>query len=174
MKLPLLTRRIHYWTAIVAAAPLLVVVVTGILLQLKKEWSWVQPPEKKGSGHRAELSFADILNACRDVPEAEIRTWDDINRIDVRPSKRLVKVTSNNNWEIQIDAGTGEVIQKAYRRSDVIEAIHDGSWFHDRVKLWGFLPAAILLLLLWITGVYLFWLPRYARWRRHRTVPRAS
>ena len=43
MKLPLLTRRIHYWAAIIAAAPLLVVVVSGILLQLKKDWTWVQP-----------------------------------------------------------------------------------------------------------------------------------
>ena len=57
----------------------------------------------------------------------------------------------------------------AYRRSDVIETIHDGSWFHDNVKLWIFLPTAVVVLGLWITGIYLFILPYGVRWSRART-----
>jgi hypothetical protein len=49
----------------------------------------------------------------------------------------------------------------------MIEAIHDGSWFHDAAKLWIFLPAAFVLLLLWLTGIYLFFLPIFTR-RRQR------
>lgn len=166
MKLPLLSRRIHYWAAIIVAGPLLVVVITGILLQLKKDLAWVQPPEQKGGSKTPSVSFERILESCRGVPEADIKSFDDIARIDVRPNKGLIKVTAKSNREIQLDAASGAVLQVAYRRSDVIEAIHDGSWFHERAKLWIFLPAAVLLLVLWVTGMYLFWLPRWVRWRR--------
>ena len=52
-------------------------------------------------------------------------------------------------WEVQLNADTGEVLHTAIRRSDVIESIHDGSWFHESFKLWVFLPAGIILAILW-------------------------
>lgn len=165
----LFTRRAHYWSAIVFALPGFVIISTGILLQLKKHWSWVQPTEQRGTTKEPSTSFEKILQTCQTIPEAEIRTWADVNRVDVRPSRGLIKVTARNNWEIQLDAATAEVLQVAYRRSDIIESLHDGSWFHEAAKLWLFLPAGVLLLLLWLSGMYLFWLPRYVRWRRAKS-----
>jgi uncharacterized iron-regulated membrane protein len=171
MKLSILSRKVHKWAAVLAAAPLLVIIGTGLLLQLKKHATWVQPPERRGSGQDLVLSLPRVLEICQSVPEAEVRTWADVYRIDVRPSRGMLKVTAANNWEVQIDTATGEVLQVAYRRSDVIEAIHDGSWFHDAAKLWVFLPAGATLLLLWVTGLYLFVLPYWVKWRRP---PRAA
>jgi hypothetical protein len=34
------------------------------------------------------------------------------------------------------------------------------------VKLWVFLPAGMILLVLWLTGIYLFWLPIFVRRRQ--------
>lgn len=168
MKLNLLTRRLHYWGAIIVALPILAVVVTGILLQVKKEFPWIQPKENRGTGKAPTVAFDTILTRCRTVKEAEIVTWDDISRIDVRPSKGMLKVQAKNSYEIQLDATTGEVLQVEFRRSDLIESIHDGSWFHDKVKLWIFLPAALILFGLWLTGMYLFWLPIVVKARRSR------
>ena len=168
MKYHLFNRRFHYWAAISIAIPSLIVIASGLLLQLKKETSWVQPPERKGSGQEPVISFDHVLEICRGVSNVQVRTWEDINRIDVRPSRGILKVTTRGNWEIQIDTKTGELLQVAYRRSDIIEAIHDGSWFHDKVKLWIFLPTGATLLLLWLTGIYLFFLPIWFRWRRRR------
>lgn len=67
---------------------------------------------------------------------------------------------------MQVDLGTGAVRQAAYRRSDLIESLHDGSWFGDPAKLYVFLPAAVGVLGLWGTGVYLWVLPNAIRWRR--------
>lgn len=159
MKLQILARKLHYWGAILISIPIVLVIATGILLQLKKEVAWIQPPEQRGVGQLPTISFERILDACRETPEAEIDSWDDINRLDVRPDRGMLKVSAKNNWEIQIDTHTGAVLQVAFRRSDIIEAIHDGSWFHDNVKLWIFLPVAFVLLGLWITGMYLFSLP---------------
>jgi hypothetical protein len=50
----------------------------------------------------------------------------------------------------------------------MIESIHDGSWLHEGIKLWVFLPAGLTLLLLWMTGMYLFVLPYLVKWRRRR------
>ena len=77
----------------------------------------------------------------------------------MRPDKGVVKVRSENQWEIQIDLERGTVLKTAYRRSDIIEQLHDGSWFHDAAKLWLFLPAGIIVLILWLSGMYLFLFP---------------
>ncbi|MEE2917310.1 MAG: PepSY domain-containing protein, partial [Candidatus Neomarinimicrobiota bacterium] len=98
----------------------------------------------------------------------EIHSWEDIDRLDVRIQAGMVKVRSKNNWEIQIDTQSGTILQQAYRRSDIIESIHDGSWFHDKVKLWIFLPTGIILLILWISGVYMLILPYTVKWKRNR------
>jgi len=174
MKFHLLTRKVHYWGAIVIAVPVVIIICTGLLLQVKKQVSWVQPTELKGSGSEPAISFDRILESCRSVSEAGIRTWDDIDRIDVRPSKGMLKVLARNRWEIQLDSATGDVLQAAYRRSDVIESIHDGSWFHDAAKLYLFLPAGAILLVLWITGIYLFLLPIRVRRRKAAALARQS
>src|SRR5688572_13568229 len=107
MKLHTANRKVHYWLAIVAALPVLIVICTGLLLQLKKQLTWVQPPERKGVGKAPDISLPAILEICRGVPEARVQAWSDINRIDVRPSRGMLKVSAKNNWEIQLDAQTG-------------------------------------------------------------------
>ena len=110
-----------------------------------------------------KLSFDEILTIVRQVPNVNIRQWDDINRLDIRPKKGVIKVRSNDNWEIQLDSKTGKVLQTLERRSDIIESIHDGSYFHKNIKLWIFLPVALLLIILWVTGLYLFIIPYSSR-----------
>jgi hypothetical protein len=166
VKFNILNRKIHYWLSIVAVVPILVIVVSGLFLQTKKYFEWIQPPELRGASKTPLISLPQVLEISKTVPEAEIRTWEDINRLDVRPSRGMLKVRANNNWEIQIDTENGAILQTAYRRSDIIESIHDGSYFHEGVKIWIFLPAGFVLLILWLTGIYLFILPIWIRRRR--------
>ena len=167
MKLIVLNRRIHYWASFAAALPLLVMITSGLLLQAKKHWSWVQPAEQRGTGSVPVLDLEGILTAVKQVRDLEVRSWDDVNRLDVRPGRGVAKVWLNNGWEVQIDLGTGRVLQSAYRRSDLIEAIHDGSIFGgDWTKLGLFLPAGVVLLLLWLSGMWMWWVPFAAKRRR--------
>ncbi|MFT5733404.1 MAG: putative iron-regulated membrane protein [Planctomycetota bacterium] len=163
---PKLNRKLHRIGSIIAAAPLLVIIVTGIVLQLKKDWSWVQPPTTRGTTTELSIDWDEVIAAAASVPEAGIQTWDDVDRLDVRPSKGMLKVRGKNRWEVQVDASTGEVLQTSYRRSDLFESIHDGSWFGGPFKLWLFLPAAVILLGLWCTGIYLWLLPHRVKRRR--------
>jgi uncharacterized iron-regulated membrane protein len=156
-------RKLHRWGAIATALPFLVVLGTGLLLQLKKQLTWVQPAEQRTANRVPSVSMQQIFAAASSVPQTEIRSWDDIDRLDVRPGKGIVKVAAVNHWEVQVDLASGKVLQSAYRRSDLIEQMHDGSWFHEVAKLWVFLPSAVVVLGLWVTGIYLFLLPFRAR-----------
>ena len=168
MRFSVLNRKVHYWLSVFVALPLAVMIVTGILLQLKKQLPFVQPPERRGGATVPVISFDDVLRITASVPEARVKTWDDINRLDVRPSRGMLKVWAKSNYEIQIDTATGQVLQVAYRRSDLIEALHDGSWFSDPVKYGLFLTTGIALFVLWLTGLYLFIRPYWTAWRRRR------
>jgi uncharacterized iron-regulated membrane protein len=158
----------HRWGSLFIALPLLLVISTGILLLLKKQLAWIQPPTQRGTSQELSLTFDQILDISKTVSDAKIQGWEDIDRLDVRPSKGMLKVRSKNRWEIQLDAKTGEILGQSYRRSDLIESLHDGSFFHDGVKLWVFLPSALILLGLWVTGLYLFFLPYIVRSRKKR------
>ena len=160
------TRKTHYWGSIIIAVPVLIVIITGLILQVKKQSTWVQPATMKGQSDTPTLSFEQILEAAKTVPEAAINSWEDVDRLDVRPGKGIVKIQANNSWEVQVDNQSAEILQVAYRRSDWIEAMHDGSFFHEEAKLWLFLPSAIVLLGLWITGIYMFILPYQVKWKR--------
>jgi uncharacterized iron-regulated membrane protein len=165
-----LNRKVHHWGSIAIAVPLAIVLVTGVLLLLKKEFTWIQPPTVKGEQKGIGIDFDQILAVALTVPEAEIKTWADVDRLDVRPGKGMLKVRAGNNWEIQIDANTGAVLQVAYRRSDLIESIHDGSFFGDHAKLWVFLPSALVVIGLWITGMVLFFHPYLVKAGKRRSV----
>ncbi|HMQ21646.1 MAG TPA: PepSY-associated TM helix domain-containing protein [Planctomycetota bacterium] len=164
---PKLNRKLHRLGAVVAAAPLLVVILSGLLLQVKKQWSFVQPPTARGAAPELLVDWGTILEAAQSVGEAGVASWDDVDRIDVRPAGGMLKLLAHSGWELQIDTGTGMVLSSSYRRSDLIEAIHDGSFFGGNlIKLWVFLPAALILLGLWVSGVYLWLLPYLVKRRR--------
>jgi uncharacterized iron-regulated membrane protein len=161
-----LNRKVHYWVGFGAAVPLLVMIASGLLLQGKKQFTWVQPPEVRGTGTTPAIDLEAILAAVKTVPAMNVQSWDDVNRLDVRIGRGMVKVWLMNGYEVQVDLGTGRVLQTAYRRSDLIESIHDGSFFGgDWVKLGLFLPAGIALLVLWLGGLWMWWVPFSAKRR---------
>jgi hypothetical protein len=167
-------RKIHHWTSFAAAVPLLVIIASGILLQTKKQWDWVQPPEQRGTGTAPAIDFVRILETLKATPALGVSGWDDVDRLDVRPGRGVAKVTLKSRWEAQIDLGTGQLLQTAYRRSDLIESIHDGSFLAgDWTRLGLFLPAGIVLLVLWLSGLWMVWV-QFAGKRRRKRMSRAA
>jgi hypothetical protein len=158
-------RSLHRWGAVLTALPFGFVIGSGILLQLKKQLTWVQPPEQRTTSVPA-ISTEQMLAAAKAVPEAGVTGWADIDRLDVRPSKGIVKVITKSRWELQLDVASGVVLQSKYRRSDLIESLHDGSFFSDAAKLWVFLPSGLIVFGLWVTGIYLWLLPWRTRARK--------
>jgi len=163
------SRKTHYWGSFVIMLPVLLIIVSGILLQLKKEIHWLQPPTKKGQvQNNPTITLDDILSTVKKIDEVNIKSWSDIDRLDLRVEKGIVKVRGKNRWEVQIDTQTKKVLQVAYRRSDLIEQLHDGSWFNEKIKLYIFLPSGIILFILWVNGIYMFILPYFIKWKKKK------
>ena len=120
MKLSKLSRVSHRWGSIIALLPITIIIFSGIVLQLKKELAYVQPPTQSGAGTEPTIGFERILEVVRTVPEAEIESWEDVDRLDVRPSKGVVKVRCKNRYEVQIDTETAEILHVALRRLSLI------------------------------------------------------
>ena len=170
MNLKRLLRQVHYWLSLAVFLPAGIIFFAGIFLMLKKEIAWIQPPTSKGviADQIPEVTYEQMLEASAAYPEAGLAEWSDIDRIDIRPDKGVAKLRGKSGWEVQVDTSTGAVLNVAYRRSDLIESIHDGSFFSDGVKLYLFLPTGILLIIMWGTGIYLFILPRLKRRKKVR------
>jgi len=167
-----LTRKTHYWVSIAILLPVVVILTTGILLQLKKHWGWVQPPEKRQPALLAQApSLEELFASVRDQSATGVRSCQDIQRVDIRPDRGIAKFSLKTGYEVQVDLHSRRVLQTAYRRSDLIESLHDGSFFGgDTTKLGIFLPAGIGLLVLSLTGLWLFITPIRSR-RKFRRPP---
>ncbi|MCF2856971.1 PepSY domain-containing protein [Pseudoalteromonas sp. SMS1] len=165
-------RNIHKWASIVIVLPLLVILITGILLLVKKEFDFIQPPTAKGLTAQPTITFDRILEAAQSVEAAQISDWDDINRLDVRPAKGITKIRSHNSIEIQIDSHTGEVLQVAKRNYEFIESLHDGTFFEKNANLWLMLPVSFILLFMVITGLAMFFQPYRTKKKNQRRLRR--
>jgi uncharacterized iron-regulated membrane protein len=170
-----LNRRLHAQIGFWIAAPLLLVTVTGILLLVKKQWGFVQPPEQRGTVAANPAGLDVLLASLTAEPELGVVGWESVDRLDVRPGKGLVKAQLADGREVQLDLATGRILQIAVRRTDLIEALHDGSYFGgEGAKLGFFLPVACAFVLLIGSGLWMWWYPIQVRRRVARDQGRSE
>lgn len=171
MKIGKLLRDIHHWASPIAMLPLGIIIVAGLFLMLKKDVDWIQPPTQRSAIEVTgppDISLAELYAAAAAIEELEITAWDQFDRIDIRSDRGIAKFIAPNRWEAQIDLVTLETLSLQYRRSDLFEQIHDGSFFADWVKTFIFLPVGVILLVLWATGIWLFFEPYWKRYKRKK------
>ena len=159
-------RSLHKWIGISVALFMLITSTTGILLGWKKNVEVLQPATLKGQSTDVTkwVSFEKISEAALHAIDSITKEENSIDRLDVRYDKGIIKVLfTQGYWEVQVDPTTGKALSVAKRHADWIEHIHDGSIISDLFKLiytnyigWG-------LLILSITGFWLWYGPRVMR-----------
>ena len=165
---------LHRWIGVGVGVVLLVTAATGFLLLKKKDWDWIQPPVTVGEPGPAKSlkPLQDVYAAVLALGLPEFRDEADVARIDFRPDKGVHKVTSKRgNLEVQVCATTLRTSAPRRRASDLLEQIHDGSWFGDTAHAWISPTAALALLFLSVSG-YVMWL--WPKWQRRRTRSRET
>ena len=58
------SRSIHLWLSLVIFIPVIIVIASGLLLQVKKEFDWIQPPTQKVQNTQTNgptISFDEVL-----------------------------------------------------------------------------------------------------------------
>ena len=166
-------RVLHRYLGITLAVFLLISAITGTLLALKKEVAWIQPPSQRGLHHDLQ-KWKSLDEISQLAIQALYQTHPDqkgnvINKMDVRPSKGIVKILFKDDyWEVQMDGATGEVKSIATRQSDWLESIHDGSIISDFFKLLSMNFLGIGILFLVISGLWLWYGPKRLRGLKKR------
>jgi uncharacterized iron-regulated membrane protein len=161
-------RKWHRVLGVTLSLFLFISAVTGILLAWKKDVELIQPATHTGSSKdmstwksMAELSEIASTAFHQQYPD---QSDNQIDRLDVRPSKGIVKVLfKKSQWEVQVDAQSGEVLHIARRHADWIEALHDGSIISDLFKLLSMNFMGIGVMVLLSTGLWLWYGPKEFR-----------
>ena len=178
-----LFRKLHRQTAIVLMLAFFVMATTGILLGWKKNaGSLLLAPTQTGTSANLDewLTIGQLTEAATTYMRDSIpgNKSAEVDRIDVRPSKGIVKFTFNDHYTgLQVDGATGRILLVEQRRSDLIEHIHDGT-LADRIfpnhsgwfKLVYTTIMGLALLLFVITGFWIWAGPkRMRRLTRHHS-----
>ncbi len=159
-------RYLHKVVGLTLALFLIVNGLTGVLLGWKKNSSTLQPPTISGSSQNVYQwkSFHEISTAAVQAMEARGNSGNNIDRMDVRPDKGIVKVLFHKGyWEVQVDAATADILSISQRHSDWIEHIHDGSIFSDLFKLIYTNILGLGLCCLAGSGLWLWYGPKVVR-----------
>lgn len=161
-------RKYHRYTGLFLAILVIISAITGVLLSFKKEIALIQPPTQKGvskdlTSWRSIAELRDLATTALYQAHPE-QNGNPVDRMDVRPSKGIVKVLfERDNWEVQIDGTNGEIKSIAKRYSDWIESLHDGSIISDGFKLVSMNTLGGGLLLLICSGIWLWYGPKKIR-----------
>jgi hypothetical protein len=149
--------------------------LTGFLLGWKKN-TGLLPPSQAGisSDARQWISLDSMQIIAENFAHDSLKKSPAIDRIDVRPGKGIAKIVFAEHYtEIQIDCSTGKILSLQKRYSDIIENIHDGSIVDfllktsaDPAKLFYTTVVSIGLMLLSVSGFWLWWNPKRIRKRK--------
>ncbi len=161
----------HKWTGIVLSGVFVYMAATGFLLLMKKRSGWIQSPTRSGAaGEVADfIGPRRLFEVILDQDHPDFRSAADVERVDLRPHDRVFRVHSEHHHsEMQICAVTGEVLEVSWRRSDLIEDIHDGSFFADWYHDWAMPGVSGALSFMAFSGWWLWLAPKLRRRRRMR------
>jgi hypothetical protein len=152
----------HRRAALVISLPLLITIITGLLLIARGDFEWVQPKTRTGSVALSSPLFTHeaLLTKLKALPEAEVKSWKDVGSVIFNPGKGVYQVRLKNDFEFQFDASNGDLLHHQFRLSGVLQKFHEGDFFHPVVRKAVFLPSGLILLSLWLSGLYLFFFPK--------------
>lgn len=151
----------HLWIGLITAGVVLLVSVTGILLNHKRALRLMPdvPHEATGTFDEA-LPLADLARRAEAAVSPEVAAAG-IDRMDVRPGDGLIKVRFDDRrvQEVTLDINNGRVLHVGERNDVFLEKLHSGEIFGDN---WVLLTdvAAVALLVMLASGYWLWLYPR--------------
>jgi hypothetical protein len=150
----------HVWVGVVATALLVVIAVTGILLNHKSTLGLMPEAPASEAGLAGALSLEEIVRTAEGAVGARVAAAG-VDRMDVRPDKGFAKVRFSDRvvTEVTVALRSGEVLQVGERNDVFLEKLHSGEIFGDG---WILLSdgVAVGLLLLLVTGAWMWLYPR--------------
>lgn len=156
-----LSYNLHLWGGVVTALVVTAIAVTGIALNHKRALGLMPDVPGPGGELAQALSLFELEAAARAALPAASE-GSPVDRMDVRPDDGLVKVRFDDPevTEVTVALPDGAVLHVGPRQDVFFEKLHSGEIFGDG---WILLSdgAAVGLILLLLTGLWLWLLPRF-------------
>lgn len=151
----------HLWLGVLGSMALIVVCVTGVLLNHKRPLGLMQEVSNPGVQPLSGALTLHELAARAGEAIAPGGQPPAVDRIDVRPSDGLAKVRYKDRvvTEVTLNLATGSVLHLGERNDVFLEKLHSGEIFGDRGILISD-AAALALTLLLLSGYWLWLYPR--------------
>jgi uncharacterized iron-regulated membrane protein len=152
-------RKIHRVLSLIVVLPFLVMLLTGLILQLRQQLEFVQPSPvvMERMPERALLSMDQVMEA------AGVRA-ESVQRIIFRPQQFHLSLWLKDGRELQVHPQSGKILKAAPRYTNLLIQLHEGSYFSKWVQYLVFFPAGLGVVILTISGLIIY--PR--RRRRER------
>lgn len=151
----------HLWLGVVVTAMVLILSITGMLLNHKRPLGLMPDVPDASAGTLGQaLSLAELVRRAEGaVPRAVAAAG--IDRMDVRPGDGLVKVRFDDPavHEATVELTTGRVLHVGERNDVFLEKLHTGEIFGDGGVLLSD-AAALGLIVLVVSGYWLWLYPR--------------
>jgi hypothetical protein len=150
----------HLWLGIITTGIVLLLGVTGILLNHKRALGLMPDvPHEPTADFGDALSLASL--AGRAALAAPAASDAGVDRMDVRPRDGIIKVRFRDDavTEVTLDISDGRVLHVGERNDVFLEKLHSGEIFGDRWVLLSDLGAVALVILV-LTGYWLWLFPR--------------
>jgi uncharacterized iron-regulated membrane protein len=158
----------HLWLGVIFTVALVVIAVTGILLNHKRGLGLMpdvaNEPSRPFQESLTLAQLGDIALRAVAPSGAAPGTIGNIDRMDVRPGDSYVKVRMKDaaSTEVTVDLGTGRVLHIGRRGDAFLEKLHSGEAFGKRGVLLSD-AAAVALALTLLTGYWLWLAPKIRR-----------
>jgi hypothetical protein len=151
----------HLWLGIATTGIVLIICVTGVLLNHKRPLGLMPDvPNDSPGALTASLPVAELAARAERAVRPEVAA-SGIDRMDLRPGDGFVKVRFDDRevHEVTVDLASGRVLHVGLRNDVFLEKLHSGEIFGDGWTLLSDI-AAIALTILVISGVWLWLYPR--------------
>jgi uncharacterized iron-regulated membrane protein len=155
------TFQTHLWLGLLMTGVLVLVSLTGILLNHKRFLGLMPDVSHEASGPFEEaLPLAELARRAEAAVASEVAAAG-VDRMDVRPGDGIVKVQFDDRTvqEVTLDIHTGQVLHVGERNDVFLEKLHTGEIFGDG---WVLLSdaGAVALVVLILSGYWLWLYPR--------------
>ena len=151
----------HLWLGVISTAILLIVAVTGIMLNHKRGLGLMPDVPHEATAPFAEaLPLADLADRAAAAVPASVAAAG-VDRMDVRPDDGIVKVRFDDDrvMEVTVDLHSGSILHVGERNDVFLEKLHTGEIFGD---LWVLLSdaGAVFLVIVLVSGLWLWLYPK--------------
>ncbi|MBY0517253.1 MAG: PepSY domain-containing protein [Bacteriovoracaceae bacterium] len=143
-------RQRHKQVALLITLPLLAVVITGICLQMRNQFEWIQPSTLVTE----RVNDLPILNIEQITEKLELKDKP-FDQLIYQPKKNIISLRFSDGMEWQINPQTAEVLKRAQRRTGFLIELHQGSILGPFGQYGIYLLSSLGLLFLIISGVQL-------------------